>query len=256
MSNDSAPTSIKADEYVASLQSRLGRRSDELEEIHMEAAIDAELAELAELTATITEASHANPAVVAAQQATDKDEPKIFDDYVNPNSVANCLSPYVPTKAERIAAFCSFTNLKTDDVLLDLGCGDGRVCIAAATLTGCRTIGIDVSPPCIAMAKEVAKEEGMDENRCFFFEADATVDPDLLLADSSPLSKLLRSVTVVFLFTYPTLLQSLVPLLDQLTKDGRVRAVVTLTYHLSDEIERTESEHDFQLYSRIQKPRS
>jgi hypothetical protein len=32
------------------------------------------------------------------------------------------------------------------------------------------------------MANQVAKEEGLNENQCALFEADATIDPDLLLA--------------------------------------------------------------------------
>jgi hypothetical protein len=31
------------------------------------------------------------------------------------------------------------------------------------------------------MAKEVAREENMSENQCSFYEADATIDPDILL---------------------------------------------------------------------------
>jgi cyclopropane fatty-acyl-phospholipid synthase-like methyltransferase len=56
--------------------------------------------------------------------STDRKE-TLFDDYVNPNAVSNCLSPYVPTQAERIAAFVSFACLEADDFLLDIGCGDG-----------------------------------------------------------------------------------------------------------------------------------
>jgi predicted TPR repeat methyltransferase len=164
----------KGKDYVTSLEERLGARSDKLEEIHMEAAIDAQL------TDTNTESSIANP-VIAAPLSSERQE-TLFDDYVNPNAVSNCLSPYVPTQAEKIAAFCSFVGLKADDFLLDIGCGDGRVCIAAATIAGCRAIGIDVSPPCIVMANEVAREEGLSESQCAFFEADATVNPDIILA--------------------------------------------------------------------------
>jgi hypothetical protein len=65
---------------------------------------------------------------------------------------------------------------------------------------------------------------------------------------------MLRSVTVIYLYTYPTLLQTLVPLLRELTHSGQVRAVVTLTYHLSSDIatvERKDERHELQLYSRI-----
>ena len=43
-------------------------------------------------------------------------------------------------------------------------------------------MGIDVSPPCIAMARQVAAEENVQESECKFFEVDATIDSDILLA--------------------------------------------------------------------------
>jgi hypothetical protein len=65
---------------------------------------------------------------------------------------------------------------------------------------------------------------------------------------------MLRSVTVIYLYTYPTLLQKLVPLLRELTHSGQVRTIVTLTYHLPRDIatvERKDEKHELQLYSRI-----
>lgn len=47
---------------------------------------------------------------------------------------------------------------------------------------GCRSIGIDVSPPCIALARALAEEENLRSCRCLFLEMDATIDPDLLLS--------------------------------------------------------------------------
>jgi len=157
-------------ECIDSLECRLAERSENLEEAHLEAAIDAQLTDCS---------SNAQPAI--ASERTPQHE-AIFDDYANPNSVNNCFSPYVPTTSEKIAAFLSFAGLTRDDLLLDIGCGDGRVCITAAKLSRCRSVGIDVSPLCIAMAKEVAQEEGLDQSQCSFYEADATIDPDLLLA--------------------------------------------------------------------------
>ena len=167
----------KDNDYISSLEHRLDARSEELEVIHMEAAIDAQL------TDTTTDSSAANPVISnPVISSSERQETLLFDDYVNPNAVSNCLSPYVPSQAERIAAFVSFAGLEADDFLLDIGCGDGRVCIAAATMAGCRTAGIDVSPPCIGMAKEIAREEGLSESQCAFFEADMTMNPDVLLA--------------------------------------------------------------------------
>ena len=54
--------------------------------------------------------------------------------------------------------------------------------IAIVYPLGCRAIGVDVSPPCIAMARNLAQEENICETKCAFFEADATVSPDILLS--------------------------------------------------------------------------
>jgi hypothetical protein len=48
--------------------------------------------------------------------------------------------------------------------------------------SGCNSIGFDVSPLCIGMARDVAKEEGLSEEQCYFHQVDATVDPDEFLA--------------------------------------------------------------------------
>lgn len=207
-------------DYLTSLEARLAENSDRLEEIHMEAAIDAQLTETA------------------------SNQP-IFNDYTNPHAVDNCLSPYVPTKAAQIAAFLDFVPLSSADILLDLGCGDGRVAVAAAKWTGCRAIGVDISPPCLKMALELAKEEGVAD-RCTFIKADATKNIDRLLQQG------LESATVVFLYTYPTLLQSLVPILARLPN---VRACVTLTYHLPHAtVVQQDDQNDLRLYSTVTEP--
>eukprot|EP00978_Attheya_sp_CCMP212_P034619 scaffold145919_cov51-Attheya_sp.AAC.1 len=90
------------------------------------------------------------------------------------------------------------------------------------------------------------------------------MDPNILLKEDSPLSSLLGSVTVIFLYTFPTLLMKLVPLLERLTtredeEEGdthhnNVRAVATLTYHLPDEnatVQESFPEHEIRVYSQV-----
>jgi hypothetical protein len=103
--------------FASNLEDRLREKSDEVEQLHMEAAIDFEFCNL-------------------------DSENDGSTDLSNPHSVANSLSPYVPTKAQRIENFISLVNLagpsseNKGDVLLDIGCGDGRVCIAASKISG------------------------------------------------------------------------------------------------------------------------
>lgn len=118
--------------FASSLESRLQDRSDILEELHLEAAIDAQL------TVVGGAGTNARPVILSRDENNGQ---ILFEDYTNPNAVANILSPFVPTAAERIQAFVSWIQLAPfddhdGDILLDLGCGDGRVCIAAAKISG------------------------------------------------------------------------------------------------------------------------
>ena len=169
--------------YIKCLEDRLEQISDELEDIHLEAAIDAQLTNV-----TTTPSSPSSSSSNNKHSNNDNENVAIFNDYTNPNSVLNCLSPYVPCKSKQIEAFFSqagFDKSKNnkEHVLLDIGCGDGRVCISAVKMFGCKAIGIDVSPPCISMARNIAKEEGIldDTQQCQFYQFDVTtIDPNQL----------------------------------------------------------------------------
>jgi hypothetical protein len=75
--------------------------------------------------------------------------------------------------------------------------------------------------------------------------------------ESAPLSSDLLSVTVVYLYTFPTLLNRLKSLLSSMFSRGKLRAVVTLTYHLADDdrrfvVAKVDHQLDFRSYSQIQ----
>jgi len=74
------------------------------------------------------------------------------------------LSPFLPSQAATIETLfimleSSGRRLKSSDCILDIGCGDGRVLVAACQRFGCRGIGIDVSPSCIGAAMAMVKSE-------------------------------------------------------------------------------------------------
>src|SRR5688572_23657516 len=54
--------------------------------------------------------------------------------------------PPVPTKPERIRKALKLANLQPDEVLYDLGAGDGRVLFSAARDFGAKAVGIEVGP--------------------------------------------------------------------------------------------------------------
>jgi methylase of polypeptide subunit release factors len=70
--------------------------------------------------------------------------------------------PYVPTTEAAVQAMLRLAGAKKTDVVYDLGCGDGRIVIAAAKSFGARGVGIDINPVRIGEAKENAKMVGVE----------------------------------------------------------------------------------------------
>jgi SAM-dependent methyltransferase len=71
--------------------------------------------------------------------------------------------PYVPTTDEAVAAMLKLADVKPSDVVYDLGCGDGRIVIAAAKKFGARGVGVDIDPVRIREANENARKAGVDK---------------------------------------------------------------------------------------------
>jgi SAM-dependent methyltransferase len=114
--------------------------------------------------------------------------------------------PYVPSSDEAVAAMLKLARVHRSDVVYDLGCGDGRIVIAAAKVYGARGVGIDLDPERIAEARLNAKNAGVD-NLVRFEEA------DLFKAD-------IRQATVVALFLMSRINQRLAPKLRHDLRPG------------------------------------
>ena len=71
------------------------------------------------------------------------------------------LAPYVPTPQEVVDRMLQLASVSKDDLVVDLGCGDGRIPISAAKQYGARGIGVDIDPVRIAEANANAKREGV-----------------------------------------------------------------------------------------------
>jgi triacylglycerol lipase len=69
--------------------------------------------------------------------------------------------PYVPTPPEVVDAMLKLADVKTGDVVYDLGCGDGRVVVTAAKEKGARGVGIDIDQERINEATENAEKAGV-----------------------------------------------------------------------------------------------
>jgi SAM-dependent methyltransferase len=71
------------------------------------------------------------------------------------------LAPYVPSPQEVVLRMLQLANVGKDDVVYDLGCGDGRIVITAAKAYGARGVGVDIDPQRIAEANANAKLAGV-----------------------------------------------------------------------------------------------
>jgi SAM-dependent methyltransferase len=117
--------------------------------------------------------------------------------------------PYVPTPPEVVSAMLELARVDSDDVVYDLGSGDGRILIAAAQRYGARGVGIDIDPARIREAAENARAGGVAHLVSF-------VEQDLFEADIS-------DATVVMLYLLPSINYSLRPkLLRELRPAARI----------------------------------
>ena len=79
------------------------------------------------------------------------------------NDVPGKEVPYVPTPPEVVDVMLDAAGVKQGDVLYDLGCGDGRIVIAAARRFGVRGVGVDIDPQRILEANANAKAAGVTD---------------------------------------------------------------------------------------------
>ena len=71
--------------------------------------------------------------------------------------------PYVPTPDEVVDKMLTMAKVNKNDVVYDLGCGDGRIVITAAKKYGARGVGIDLNPERIKEANENLKKAGVGD---------------------------------------------------------------------------------------------
>jgi SAM-dependent methyltransferase len=80
-----------------------------------------------------------------------------LDDY------KNNLAPYVNSPGHAVDKMLEMADLKTGQTLYDLGCGDGRILIAAAKRFKVNAVGIEISNHLVKRASENVKKAGLQE---------------------------------------------------------------------------------------------
>jgi len=68
---------------------------------------------------------------------------------------------FFPTPEEVVVKMLEMVGASRDDVLYDLGCGDGRVLIVAAKKKGIKCVGVEIRRDLVEQAKRRIMEEGL-----------------------------------------------------------------------------------------------
>jgi len=113
---------------------------------------------------------------------------------------------YVPTPEAVVMEMLQMAHVTPNDIVYDLGCGDGRIVITAAKVFGARGVGVDIDPVRIEESDENARKAGVTDRVKF-------IEQDLFKTDIS-------EATVVSLYLYPELNLRLRPKLLRELKPG------------------------------------
>ncbi|MGA2032093.1 MAG: class I SAM-dependent methyltransferase [Thermoguttaceae bacterium] len=115
---------------------------------------------------------------------------------------------YVPTPNDVVLRMLDLAKVGKDDVIYDLGCGDGRIVVLAAKKYGCRGVGYDIDPNRIKECHASAKTYGVE---------------DLVRFEQKNIFELdLRPASVITLYLLPRLNVKLIPQLEKLKPGSRI----------------------------------
>jgi precorrin-6B methylase 2 len=115
---------------------------------------------------------------------------------------------FIPTPSDVVDRMMELARVKKGDVVYDLGCGDGRILVAAAKKCGCRGVGFDIDPRRVEESEANVKKDGV-ENLVKIEKR------DLFGVD-------LRPASVVVLYLSPKANALLLPQLEKLAPGSRI----------------------------------
>lgn len=117
-------------------------------------------------------------------------------------------APFITSADLVIEKMVEVAELSENDLVYDLGCGDGRILISAALASGCRGIGFDIDPQRVAEARENVRANGL-EDRVEIREQ------DIFKLD-------LGNADVALMYLLPWMMNELVPQFDQMKPGARI----------------------------------
>ena len=113
---------------------------------------------------------------------------------------------FLATPQNVVDAMLTLAHVTPADVVFDLGSGDGRIPITAATKFGARGVGIEIDGSLVRLARENAARAGVSDRVTF-------IEGDLFQAD-------LSSATVVAIFLLPSMNIRLIPRFERELRPG------------------------------------
>jgi precorrin-6B methylase 2 len=117
---------------------------------------------------------------------------------------------YIPTPQEVVDRMLEEAKVKKDDVVYDLGCGDGRIVLTAARKYNCKAHGCDIASDRIKECEANKKKEKAETQKLVTFE-----QKDMFKLDVS-------KATVVTLYLLPEMNDKLVPQLNKMKAGSRI----------------------------------
>jgi hypothetical protein len=156
---------------------------------------------------SLTQADSRAPAEMApakARQKAAKTQQKVVN--VEPPRRPDVI--YVPTPQPVVDKMLEIAKVTKDDIVYDLGCGDGRIVVTAAKRYGCKAFGYDIDPKRIKESNENVEDNGVGHL--------VTIEQrDIFTLDLSP-------ANVVTLYLLPSLNVKLIPQLERLKPGSRI----------------------------------
>lgn len=144
-------------------------------------------------------------------------------------------SPWAPwwrTSKEKARAVCRLAKISNNDIVYELGCGEGNTLIVSALEFGAKGVGIEIDPLRYWLAKIRAKMNGVSDKILFkrknFFNED------------------LSKATVIFVYLVPKALNKLLPKFKKELKKGT--RIVSYRYEIPLPLKQYDKKNNLRLY--------
>jgi SAM-dependent methyltransferase len=124
-------------------------------------------------------------------------------------------APFITSSEPTVVKMVELAEIKPEDVVYDLGCGDGRLVIAAVASSGCRGVGIDIEPERVKESLENATRQSVADKIEFR-------EQDIFQAD-------LSGCSVALIYLTGWMIEKLEPQFEQMKPGSRI---VTQDYYI------------------------